>query len=295
MPELLVYRVAVIGVGLIGGSLALALKRVAAVGEVVGCSRTRSTLVKALELGVIDRSEPDIATAVAGADLVVVATPVGVMAEVFAAMVPALDPQAIVTDAGSVKLSVIAAARQTLGEHCTRFVPGHPIAGKESSGVAAARADLFEGQQVILTPDPDTDSCAVKTVRRCWEIAGGRVSEMNAARHDELLAITSHLPHALAFALVNAVARGAEREFTLALAAGGFYDTTRIASSDATMWRDIFLANRERILAALDVFTGEVGKFRRLLQRADAQGLYEYCTQAREARNQGLDSKRRHG
>jgi prephenate dehydrogenase len=295
MSELLVHRVAIVGVGLIGGSLALALKRMRAVGEVVGCSRTRNTLEKALELGVIDRAEPDLARAVAGADLVVVATPVGAMPEVFATIAPALRAQTIVTDAGSVKLSVMAAARKALGGYYRRFVPGHPIAGKESSGVEAAQTDLFEGQQLILTPDADTDSRAVITVRRCWEIAGARVSVMDAARHDELLAKVSHLPHAVAFALVNAVAAGDDRETLLGLAAGGFFDTTRIASSDATMWRDIFLANGERILAALDGFEREIGELRTLLKNADARGIYEYCARARAARDKGLHEKHNHG
>lgn len=293
MSELLVYRIAIIGVGLIGGSLALALKRVAAVGEVVGCARTRATLDKALEMGVIDRAESDVARAVSGADLVLVATPIGVMSEIFGAMVPALGPKAIVSDAGSVKGSVMAAARKAFGERNARFIPGHPIAGKECSGVEAAHADLFAGQQVILTPDSDTDACALKTVRRGWEIAGARVSEMDAARHDELLAGISHLPHALAFALVNAVAGGADRETLLKLAAGGFYDTTRIASSDPTMWRDIFLANGERVLAALDGFGHEIAELRTLIKNADANGLYEFCARARDARNAGL--RRRNG
>jgi prephenate dehydrogenase len=291
MDKPAVRRVAVIGVGLIGGSLALALKRAGTVLEVTGCSRTRATLDKALKLGVIDRGEPEAAKAVAGADLVVLATPVGTMAGTFAAIAPALGAQAIVTDAGSVKLPVIAAARKSLGRHYKRFVPGHPVAGKESSGVEAARADLFDGQQVILTPEPETDPACVETVRRCWEAAGARVAEMSAARHDELLAKVSHLPHALAFALVNAVAAGADRDTLFDLAAGGFYDTTRIASSDAEMWRDIFLANREPLLAALAAFDGELGRLRALISAGDAEGLHDFCARARGARNQGLRRK----
>lgn len=278
-------RLAVIGVGLIGGSLALALRRAGAVDEIVGCGRDPEHLARGVALGVIDRFESDPASAVAGADLVLVATPVRAMVDVFRALRPALAPQAVITDAGSTKSSVIEAARAAFGYVPAGFVPGHPIAGGEKSGVEAAFADLFAGQRVILTPLAETDPEALETVRQLWACAGARITEMTAARHDRVLAATSHLPHVLAYVLVDRLAAMDAREEVFTYAGGGFRDFTRIASSSPEMWRDIVLANREAVLAALDDMLQALVQVREDIHQQNAQALEASFTRAKVARD----------
>lgn len=251
----MIRRLTVIGVGLIGGSLARALRRAGAVGEVVGCSRRIEHLQRAVDLGVIDRYETDMATAVAGADMVVVSVPLGAMEAVFRAISPALAADAVVTDVGSSKASVMAAVEAACDGVPAWFVPGHPIAGAERSGVEASFADLYETRRVILTPVEVTDPAATTRVRTMWERCGARVSEMQVAHHDEVLAATSHLPHILAYGPVDTLANLEEHDEVFQHAAGGFRDFTRIASSDPTMWRDICLANRVAILKMMDFYT----------------------------------------
>jgi prephenate dehydrogenase len=279
-------KLTVIGVGLIGGSLVKALRREGVLGEVVGAGRGLPNLRQAAELGVIDRYETDLAAAVAGADMVVVATPVCSMGAVLAQIAPALGPQTIVTDVGSVKGEVVAAARKALGANFTRFVPGHPIAGTEKSGVGAAFPELFEAHKIILTPLAETDPRALETVREMWRLTGAEVMEMSVEEHDRVLAVTSHLPHVLAYALVDFLANCNRKENPLyfKLAAGGFYDFTRIASSDPEMWRDICLMNREELAAQLRSFHGELDKILRAVEEGDGAALESLFAAAREAR-----------
>lgn len=278
-------RLCILGVGLIGGSLALAARAAGACREVVGCGRDPAHLERAVTRGVIDRYELDPAAAVAGADVVVVAVPVGALEGVLAAIVPALGPETVVTDVGSTKGSVVEAARAAFGEVPARFVPGHPIAGTERSGVEAAFAELFRDHRVILTPLPETDREAVATVRGLWQAAGAHVSEMEVAHHDQVLAETSHLPHVLAFALVDSLAKTPEQEEVFQYAAGGFRDFTRIASSDPVMWRDICISNREALLAALQRYTDDLAQLVDAIDRGDGERLLEVFQKAKSARD----------
>jgi len=278
-------RLVILGVGLIGGSLALALKRAAVVTHVVGWSRREQTLLKALELGVIDQAETEISKAVQGADLVVAAVPVGAMEALFKRIAPHLEEQTIITDAGSTKGSVVEAARRAFGKLPSCFVPGHPIAGVEQSGVEAAFADLYRGRRVILTPTPESDYTAVARVRAMWEQCGAKVMEMDVAHHDEVLAATSHLPHLLAYSLVDTLARMDESEEIFQFAAGGFRDFTRIASSDPQMWHDICLANRDALLVMLERFSGDLTQLTEAVRNGDGEYLKQAFLRAKQARD----------
>ena len=268
-----VPTLAVIGVGMIGGSAALALKRRRAVGKVIGAGRSRANLERALELGVIDHIADDPASAAAQADIVLLAAPVNAIVGLFEAILPALDRHKVVTDVGSVKREICEAAAATLGSRARRFVPGHPVAGKEHSGVAAAGADLFDNHNVVLTPTAHTDADALATVRRMWEAAGARVSEVDAEVHDRVLSVTSHLPHVLAYAMVDFFAAADDPALCRDMAAGGFYDFTRTASSDTEMWRDICLMNRAQILQHLRQFTQRLERIGELIERSDGDAL----------------------
>lgn len=284
----MVHRLAVIGVGLIGGSVALALKRANAVDRVVGIGRGRPNLERALELGVIDEIASDPASGVAGADAVVIAVPVGQFASVLQSAKPGLHPTAFVTDGGSTKQDVIAAARPALGERWPRFVPAHPIAGAEHSGVDAARADLFDGRNVVLTPLPETDADATAAARALWSHCGARVAQMTADEHDRVFAAVSHLPHVLAYALVAMVAQRPEARQLFGFAAGGFRDFTRIASSSPEMWRDIALANREALLAEIDAYGDQLAQVRKWVAASDGEALETLFADARDARDAWL-------
>lgn len=282
---MLIQRLAIIGVGLIGGSLARALKRANAVGEVIGCGRNLNNLQQAVELGVIDRYDTHPAQAVTEADMIVVAVPLGTIAPIFAAIRDNLSAQAIITDVGSAKATVVADARQHLGNYLPRFVPGHPIAGTEKSGVAASFAELFEQHRVILTPLPETDPQAVATVSNMWTQTGAEVIEMSVTHHDEVLAATSHLPHILAYSLVDTLAKMAERTEIFRFAAGGFRDFTRIASSDPQMWHDICLANQQAILQILDSFKTDLAQLITAIQQQDSQYIATVFSRAKSARD----------
>lgn len=282
---MLIQRLAIIGVGLIGGSLARALKRVKAVGEVIGCGRNINNLQQAVELGVIDRYETNPAQAVTEADMIVVAVPLGTIASMFAAIRDNLSAQAIITDVGSAKATVVADARQHLSDYLPRFVPGHPIAGTEKSGVAASFAELFEQHRVILTPLPETDLQAVATVSNMWTQTGAEVIAMSVTHHDEVLAATSHLPHILAYSLVDTLAKMAERTEIFRFAAGGFRDFTRIASSDPQMWHDICLANQQAILQILDSFQTDLAQLVAAIQQQDSQYIATVFSRAKAARD----------
>lgn len=283
-----ISRLCVIGVGLIGGSLALALRRAGIVDEIVGCGRNQANLRRAQELGVVDRYSTNPAMAVADADVVVIGVPLGSVRSVLTTIRDALDPATVVTDVGSAKRCVIDAAEATFGHMPARFVPGHPVAGTEKSGVEAAFADLFQNRRVILTPLALTDPQAVSTVSALWESAGAEVISMSADHHDRMLAATSHLPHLLAFGLVDTLARWDGGEDVFRYAAGGFRDFTRIASSDPIMWRDICIANRKALLEALEHYSEGLGMLTDLVRRLDAQGLEQVFRNAKDVRDQYL-------
>ena len=281
----MIRRLAILGVGLIGGSLARALRDAGHAQEIVGFGRGLANLQRAVELGVVDRIETSIAAAVNGADMVVLATPVGTMPDMLAGLAPYLGNDAVVTDVGSVKGAVADAARSALGARLTAFVPGHPIAGTERSGVESSFASLFDGRRVVLTPLPETSADALSRVRAMWRAAGAEVVEMSVAHHDEVLAATSHLPHLLAYALVDMLAQLDDRREVFAFAAGGFRDFTRIASSDPVMWRDIGLANRAAILQMLGQFRDELDGLMAAVDAGDGARLQSLFARAKAARD----------
>ena len=287
-------KVVVCGVGLIGGSFALAIKSALAgrhdCPRIVGMGRSRAPLELALRLGVIDEIGADWASALQGADLVLLGMPVGQMPAVMQALVPHLQPQTIVTDGGSTKSDVVAAARAAFGDRTGQFIPGHPIAGAEKSGVAAAKADLYAGKRVVLTPLPENRPEDLQALRSVWEICGAKVSELDPAAHDRVFAAVSHLPHLLAFALVHDLAERANADQLFGFAASGFRDFTRIASSHPEMWRDICVANRNALLKEVDAFMVELLKTRVLLASADSAGLEAMFASARARRDAWLET-----
>jgi prephenate dehydrogenase len=284
-------KLVVIGVGLIGGSFALALKKAKAVRRVVGVGRTRRNLNAALRLRVIDEASLDAREAVREADLVLIATPVGQMPELMAAIGPALGARTVVTDAGSTKQDVIVYARRFLAAHVERFVPAHPIAGTEKSGAQAAFPELYQARNVILTPESETRAWALNLVRAAWEACGARVVRLDARRHDEIFAAVSHLPHVIAFSLVSMLAKRPDAKMLLGFSAGGLRDTVRIAGSSPEMWRDICMANRDALLEVLDAYTDELELARAAIESADGEVLTELFARAREARGRWLVKK----
>ncbi|MCW8922287.1 MAG: prephenate dehydrogenase/arogenate dehydrogenase family protein [Gammaproteobacteria bacterium] len=281
-----VQTVCIIGTGLIGGSLALALKKSGFCRRIVGAGRTEATLKKAVELGVVDHYETDFALAVKDADIVVVAVPLSAMKNVFEQIAPALSATAVVTDAGSAKQSVISDAQVAFGKTSNRFVAGHPISGTEKSGVTAAFTELYENRKVILTPTNGTDGEAVQLVTEMWQAAGAEVETMDAEHHDMVLAGTSHLPHILAFGLVDCLNSLEDVDEIFRFAAGGFRDFTRIASSDPVMWRDICLSNREDILVMMKKYQAQLQMISSALEDSDADALVEIFSRAKKARDQ---------
>ncbi|MBS0510705.1 MAG: prephenate dehydrogenase/arogenate dehydrogenase family protein [Proteobacteria bacterium] len=281
----LIGKLVVCGVGLIGGSFALALKRAGDVGRVVGIGRSRAPLERALALGVIDEIAEGWADALDGADMVLLAAPVGQMDAIMAAMAPHLRPGTIVTDAGSTKRDVVDAVYRHLGAQLPTVVPAHPIAGAEKSGVDAAFAELYDKRRVVVTPLPENAPQAVDRVRAAWIACGASVSAASPQEHDRVFAAVSHLPHLLAFGLVDDLARRPNAELLFSHAAGGFRDFTRIAGSHPEMWRDICLANGEALLVELDQYVAELAVLRRLLAARDGAGLEAVFDNARRARN----------
>ncbi len=277
-------KVVIFGVGLIGGSFSLALRRANAVAEVVGFGRSVATLEQAKQLGIIDRIGQDVSVEVNDADLVLLATPVGQMAELMARINPHLGPCTLVTDGGSTKGDVVAAAYANMVGKMAQFVPAHPIAGAEKSGAAAANADLYIGKKVVLTPLPENSADSVALVRKAWELCGAVVSELTAEQHDEVFAAVSHLPHLLSFALVHDLARRDNRDQLLSFAASGFRDFTRIAASSPEMWRDICIANRAALLGELGSYMQELEAIHTALSDGDADKLQEIFSLAREVR-----------
>ncbi len=278
-------KVVIFGVGLIGGSFALALRKANAVREVVGFGRSTASLNLAQQLGIIDRAASDVADEIANADLVLLATPVGQMADIMQRLAPHLGPNTLVTDGGSTKGDVVAYARTYLGNKLAQFIPAHPIAGAEKSGAAAAQADLYIGKKVVLTPLPENSAASIDRVRKAWELCGAVVSELSAAQHDSVFAAVSHLPHLLSFALVHDIAQRKDKDLLLSFAASGFRDFTRIAASSPEMWRDICMANREALLRELMQYANELHVLYQALEQGDAAKLEEIFAEARKVRS----------
>lgn len=277
-------KVVIFGVGLIGGSFALALKRAGAVRDIVGVGRTAATLARAKELGIVDAVTTDVAHAVEGADLVLIATPVAQTGAILAAIAPHLQPGTVVTDAGSTKSDVVAAARAALGHKISQFVPGHPIAGREKNGPDAAIADLYVGKKVVIAALPENAQADVARVAAAWQQAGAIIHSLSPEEHDAVFASVSHLPHLLAYALVDDLARRPNAATLFDYAASGFRDFTRIAGSSPEMWRDISIANRAALLRELDAYSAQVARLRTLLESADAAGLEAMFANAQQAR-----------
>jgi prephenate dehydrogenase len=287
---MLFERVAILGVGLIGGSFALALKEARACGHVAGAGRSAANLEAALERGIIDSIAADAVAAAHGADLVLLAAPVAQFPRLFREVASVLGPKALLTDAGSTKRDVVEAARKNLGRKLAQFVPAHPIAGAEKSGAGAAAAELFRGRRVILTPLAENSEAAVRKVAEAWSACGARIARMDAEEHDAILGAVSHLPHVLAYALVHELAGRDDGAQLFAYAAGGFRDFTRIASSHPEMWRDICLANRDRLLIELKRYGDKLAAVAKLLEAADAAALEKLFAEAREARDKWIHS-----
>jgi prephenate dehydrogenase len=278
-------KVVIFGVGLIGGSFSLALRKAGAVTEVVGFGRSTATLNEAMQLGILDRIGEDVAREVGDADIVLVATPVAQMAEIFKRIAPHLGANTLVTDGGSTKGDVVAAARANLGSKLSQFIPAHPIAGGEKSGASAALANLYQGKRVVLTPLPENTVATVARIRKAWELCGANVSELTPEQHDTVFAAVSHLPHLLSFALVHDLAKRDNKDQLLSFAASGFRDFTRIAASSPEMWRDICMANRDALMVELQQYAAELYVLHQALERNDATKLEEIFSLAREVRS----------
>lgn len=283
-----IERLAIIGVGLIGGSLALALRKAGVVGEIIGAGRSRDNLETAVARGIVDRYEFDPLVAARDADSVFIATPVETIIPLATALRETVKAGAVVTDGGSVKQAIAYTLGATFQGAPAAFVPGHPIAGTEKTGAAAAQADLFTDRRTVLTPTRETPTWAIERVAAMWQAAGSAVEIMEPARHDAVFAAISHLPHATAFTLVQAVA-ALERESgqpILKYAASGFADATRIASSDPALWRDIFAQNRDALLHALDAYEASLKQLRELIQAVDRSGLEHFFAEAKHTRDE---------
>ena len=271
--------------GLIGGSAALALKKAQFAAHIVGVGRSENGLQQALDLGVINAAETSIEAACNDADLILIAAPVAQTKVILQSIKPHLNSKTIITDAGSTKVDVMACTREILGAQFCQFVGGHPIAGAEKSGVSAATADLFIGKNVVLTPSPETSTHALANTVQLWQACGANVREMSAENHDSIFAAVSHLPHLLAFALVDDIASRPNAEELFSFAASGFRDFTRIAGSSPEMWRDISLANKTALLSEISAFEKELSQLKQLINNEDAAGLHALFEHASEARN----------
>lgn len=279
-------RLTILGLGLIGGSLAKALKQKNAVTEVVGWGHREASLKKGVELGVIDRYSLDLAESVRDADIVVIATPTLIAETMIEKLVPLVSAATIITDVASVKGNLLRAAQRAFGKAPANLVLAHPIAGSEQSGVAAAKADLFVNHRVIVTPTESTSIDALERIEAMWKATGAELSRLDVDTHDEILAATSHLPHVAAFALVDAFAGDPAQREIFKYAAGGFRDFTRIASSDPTMWRDIALANSAALLNSIDLFSEHLSQLRSAIAAGDSNKLFTTFTRAKDARDQ---------
>jgi prephenate dehydrogenase len=282
----MIDHLSIIGVGLIGSSLALALKQAGYVKKVTGYGRNIDKLKLGVQLGVLDCYQTSIADAVKDVDVVVIAVPLGAMDSVFAELAESISETIVITDVGSAKASVIDCARTHLGEGVSRFVAGHPIAGTEKSGIEAGFATLFQDRKIILTPVAETSIHALEVVRDMWQACSAEVESMDVRHHDRVLAATSHLPHMLAFSLVSHLSKMSDQDEIFSYAAGGFRDFTRIASSDPVMWRDICLANSEALLELIEGYQHELDSISKAIREHDADALYDSFKDAKHTRDQ---------
>jgi prephenate dehydrogenase len=283
-------KVVIVGVGLIGGSFALSLKAAGAAKTIVGMGRSPEAMARALELGIVDAVCASPQEAMRGADLVLVAAPVAQTGPILAQLAPMLEDGTVVTDAGSTKGDVVAAARAALGARIGQFVPGHPIAGRESNGPDAALAGLFRGKKVVLTPLPDNAPADVERVAAAWRLCGAVIHQLSPQEHDKVFAAVSHLPHLLAYALVDDIAAKPHADLLFQYAASGFRDFTRIAGSSPEMWRDISLANRDALLGELDAYLAQLTKLRAQLAASDGAGLETVYAKAQHARRAWIEA-----
>jgi prephenate dehydrogenase len=278
-------KIAIFGVGLIGGSFALALRKAGAVEQVTGVGRTVATLERARQLKIVDAVSTSVEEAVRGVDLVLIAAPVAQTGSILAAIAPHLQPGTVVTDAGSTKSDVAAAARQALGGKIAQFVPGHPIAGSEQNGPDAATPDLYHGKKLVLTPLPENSAKDIQRVADAWSLCGAVIHRLTPEDHDSVFAAVSHLPHLLAYALVDDIANHPHAERLFQFAASGFRDFTRIAGSSPEMWRDISLANQTALLRELDGYIAQLSHMRGLLANGDGKSLEQIYANAQRARH----------
>ena len=282
---MLIDHLSIIGVGLIGGSLARALRKAKLVGRITACNRSEVTLKKAIKLGVIDDYSLNISEAVKGADVIIIGTPLSVSEKILPEIANSISVNAVLTDVGSVKGGIVNKARETLAEKISSFVPGHPIAGTEKNGVESSLEDLFVGHRVILTPLKETSLKAHKLITQMWESVGAEVVDLDVEHHDEVLAATSHLPHMLAYALVDCLAGLQERDEIFKYAAGGFADFTRIASSSPDMWHDICFSNREQLVRTLEIFSTHINHIKKAIEKSESDELLKVFRRAKEARD----------
>jgi prephenate dehydrogenase len=283
-------KVVIVGVGLIGGSFALGLKAAGAARRIVGLERSQAALDKARQLGIVDEACAEPQQALRGADLVLLAAPVAQTARILESLLPWLEPHTIVTDAGSTKSDVVASARAVLGKRVDQFVPGHPIAGRESNGPEAAIPDLYRGKKAVLTPLPENPQASVDRVAAAWRACGAIIHTLTPDAHDKVFAAVSHLPHLLAYALVDDIANKPHADLLFQYAASGFRDFTRIAGSSPEMWRDISLANRDALLGELDAYLAQLQGLRARLAEADGPGLEAVYGNAQRARRAWIEA-----
>lgn len=286
----MINKVVIVGAGLIGGSFALALKHAGRVAKVVGLGRSPQAMARALELGIIDEVAASPALAMQGADLVLIAAPVAQTGPILAALLPHLEERTIITDAGSTKADVVAAARAALGDRVGQFVPGHPIAGRESNGPDAAIVDLYRGKKTVLTPLPENAQAAIDLVAKAWTDCGAIIHRLSPEEHDKVFAAVSHLPHLLAYALVDDIAAKPHASLLFQYAASGFRDFTRIAGSSPEMWRDISLANQAALLGELDAYMAQLTRLRSMLATHDGAGIETIYTSAQRARQKWIEA-----
>jgi prephenate dehydrogenase len=282
-------KVVIVGVGLIGGSFARALRAAGAVRHIVGVGRSPQAMARALELGIVDEVAT-IDAAMADADLVLIAAPVAQTGPVLASLLPFLEPGTIVTDAGSTKTDVAASARAVLGSRVGQFVPGHPIAGRETNGPDAAIVDLYQGKKTVLTPLPENAEADVARVAAAWTACGAIIHQLTPQEHDKVFASVSHLPHLLAYALVDDIASKPHADLLFQYAASGFRDFTRIAGSSPEMWRDITLANQSALLGELDAYLAQLTALRGMLAAGDGAAIETVYTNAQQARRRWIEA-----
>jgi len=285
-------KLVVIGVGLIGGSVATALRRANSVRRIVGVGRGQANIQRALELRVIDEASDDVASAVRDADVVLLAVPVRQNQSVLEQLAGSLNAHTLLTDAGSTKLEYVATVRHLMASHLRLVIPAHPIAGAELTGVDSAHSELFVDRNVVITPLPENDPAAVDRIESLWQTCGARVSRMTPDHHDQVFSAVSHLPHMLAYALVHMIATRPDAQELFSFAAGGFRDFTRIASSSPEMWRDIALANQKALLSDLASYQQQLARLSELIRAADAEQLGQIFSAARNARNAWLRQER---